>query len=228
MSKPKKQTTKNKGRQETNVEALVNNIASKNAPEYEKVLLQIRVFKEKRMYSTALQLYKKGMQIIQQQLQNNNNHKSKIQLNIVKARYYHYTSSIFYELGKYLKAISYSTQAVNTAKGILDNSCIEMMRFREVLATSYKALEQNEDALSHFEPIYYGLNVQIKTKQQQKKQNSDQESKNNDNGYDKQDYSLQELNIWKGDIAYNIAMIYNSQKKFKKAAKYAKECCSIR
>eukprot|EP01084_Bolivina_argentea_P078044 141610_1 len=221
MSKPKKQTTKSKRRQEANVATIVNNIASKDIPEYEKILLQIRVFKERRMYSTALQLYKKGMQIIQQQLKTNINHKTKIKLNLAKARYYHYASSIFFELNKYTKAISYSSQAITSANGILDHSCIEMMRFTEVLAISYNAMEQIDDALSYFQPIYYGLNVQINTIQKQNK-HIDNESKNNDekkenDGCNKRDYSLQELNIWTGDIVYNIAMIYNSQKKFQKS-----------
>lgn len=145
-------------------------------------------------------------------------------------RYYHYASSVFYELNKYLKAISYSTQALNGCKGILDNSSIEIMRFKEVLASSYKAMEQNEDSLSYYQPIYYGLNVQIKTLQSKNKQKQQEEKKttDNDNNNKKEDYSLQELQIWKGDITYNIAMIYNSQKNFNKACKFAKECCIIR
>ena len=105
----------------------------------------------------------------------------------------------------------------------MDAASIEMMRFKEVMASSHTAMEQIDDALTYYEPIYFGLNVQIKSLQQKKNnvEDEDEEKKN-------EDYSLQELLIWKGDITYNIAMIYNSQRNFKKAAKYAKECCVIR
>lgn len=107
-----------------------------------------------------------------------------------------------------------------------------MMRFKEVIASSHKAMESFDDALTYYEPIYYGLNVQIKSLQQKKKQqqtqDDDEEEKKNDDNTKKEDYSLQELLTWKGDITYNIAMIYNSQRNFKKAVKFAKECCVIR
>ena len=166
---------------------------------------------------------------------------------------------MFYEIKKYLKAISYSTQAISSCKGILDSSSIEMMRFKEVLASSYQAMEQMDDALTYYEPIYYGLNVQIKTMQKQQKEkknktpvtvshygsggvllnevamdNKDKKEEKKENDDDDKhannetNYSLTEMNIWKGDIVYNIAMIYNSKKEFKKAANYAKECSIIR
>ena len=106
------------------------------------------------------------------------------------------------------------------------------MRFKEVIASSHKSMESFDDALTYYEPIYYGLNVQIKSLQQKKKQQQqtedDEEKKNDDDSNKKEDYSLQELLTWKGDITYNIAMIYNSQRNFKKAVKFAKECCVIR
>ena len=91
MSRPKKQTG-SKGKKQSsssvaNVAALVDNIASQNVPEYQKILLQLRVFKEKGMYSTALQLFKKGLKIIQQELQQAKDSKTKDQLNLIKARY---------------------------------------------------------------------------------------------------------------------------------------------
>merc|ERR1712228_282083 len=215
----------------------------------------MRVLKEKRMYSTALLCFKKGNKIIQELLKKNNHNDKELEIKLMisKARYYHYASAVFFELNKYLKAISYSTQAINSCKGILDNSSIEMMRFKEVLASSYQAMEQMDDALIYYEPIYYGLNVQIKSMQQQQiKQKKDKSvtvshygsggvllnevaMNNNDNDKkeekkenDETNYSLAEMNVWKGDIIYNIAMIYNSKQEFKKAAKYAKECSVIR
>ena len=92
MSKPKRQTgskgnNKQKSSSVANVAALVDNIASQNVPEYHKILLQLRVFKEKGMYSTALQLFKKGLKIIQQELQKAQDAKTKDQLNLIRARY---------------------------------------------------------------------------------------------------------------------------------------------
>ena len=69
------------------VASLVDNIASQNVPQYEKILLQLRVFKEKGMYSTALQLFKKGLKIVQQQLQKTQDSKTKDQLNLIRARF---------------------------------------------------------------------------------------------------------------------------------------------
>merc|ERR1719384_1850785 len=132
-------------------------------------------------------------------------------LNLFKARYYHCAASIFYELKKYLKAISYSTQALSACKGILDNACIETLRFKEVMASSYNAMEQRDEALTYYEAIYFGLNVQIKTMQQNKNEQK-QQTQNELN----KDYSLHELNIWKGDIVYNIAMILMHRKNSKK------------
>eukprot|EP01083_Nonionella_stella_P086927 241675_1 len=216
MAKPVQHNNK-KAKQQANVEAIVQSVVSSNVAEYEKILLQIRVFKEKRMYSNALLLYKKGIKIVNQQLLTQpNGNELHNKLTLTKARYYHYASSIFYEMRKYVKAMSFSTRAVNCCKGILDNSNIEMMRFKEVLALSYKEMEQNDEALRYFEPMYHGLNVQIKS------------LKNDVDVHKKENDSLKELIIWKGDVTYHIAMIYNTQKKFVEASKYAKECCVIR
>ena len=48
----------------------------------------MRVFKEKRMYSTALQCFKKGIKIIQDELkQTNGDNELKVKLTVSKARY---------------------------------------------------------------------------------------------------------------------------------------------
>lgn len=89
MSKPNKPTAKGKKRTSVaNVAALVDNISSQNVPEYQKILLQLRVFKEKGMYSTALQLFKKGLKIIQKELEQTKDSQLKIQLNLTRARYF--------------------------------------------------------------------------------------------------------------------------------------------
>ena len=81
------QETTNKQQQAT-IATIVNNITSQNVPEFEKLLLQMRVFKEKRMYSTALQCFKKGIKIIQDELkQTNGDNELKVKLTISKARY---------------------------------------------------------------------------------------------------------------------------------------------
>jgi len=252
MSLPKKHTPKQssshkKHQQVSNVAALVDNIAASDIPEYEKILLQLRVFKEKGMYSVALQLFKKGLNSVQHQLQSDANN---VQLQLVKARYYHQAACIFYELNKYLKAISYSVHALNSSKGILDSASVECMRFKHVLALSYKAMEQHTDALRYYDTMCYALNVHIKTLQQKhtpntSKNDENTDSKHNDNEQqheieektnvqnkaskkEKDGNTMQELQVWRGDILYDMAMIYNSQREFEKAAKYAKQCCVIR
>merc|ERR1719491_612897 len=84
-----------------NVAALVNRIASQDAPEYEKILLQLRALKERKMYSTALQLFKKGMAVIKHELQQNPNQSKLTSLSIARARYYHFAGAIMFELNKF-------------------------------------------------------------------------------------------------------------------------------
>merc|ERR1712154_430187 len=106
-------------------------------------------------------------------------------------------------MGKYLKAISYSEYALKSCSEIMDSSSIEVLRFKEVMAASYYALEQHADALKMYETIHCGVGIHIKNaalKQKKNNDRNDDEKSTENKDLNDSNHSVQELQVWRGDI----------------------------
>jgi len=198
--------TKLKNQRSNNIKKIIDALTPKNANEYEKILIQMRIFREKGYRQTKLykKWYENGINIL------NKTEKNKYKKQLYTFKFMDEMANIYYNDKQYIKCISYCKEGIQHSKGILEHSSMDVLKCKELMGLSYEGLNSLDECINIYNDVLHGIKQHIMT------------INNNDNK------KLKELNIWVGNIMYKIAFGYNGNKRFDKAIIYAENSLKMR